>query len=174
MSSTPDFRKAFVARLERACDECSHSIPPKGQGRGNVLANRLGVAPEAVSKWFKGVSKPREGKMRELADLLGVDYAWLETGEEPEVSRKELVIRKKTAGGAIHLVWGHITLDGGHCGDLPEHDPRQDYVDFQAVLRGTVYPICVALGRESAVGQFELIVPARFAEVRVIGVIPAG
>lgn len=173
MSSTPEFRKQFVARLEKACDDCSH-IPPKGEGRQQVIAERLHLAAEAVSKWFKAISMPRPEKMRELANLLGVDHAWLAVGDEPEVDRAERRVRAKQASGAVHLVWGHISLDGGHCGELPEGDPRREYVDFTAILRGSVLPMHICLGREVAVGQFEMLVPREFAELRVVGVIPAG
>lgn len=174
MSSTPEFRKQFVARLEKACDDNRDYIPLKGEGRQQVIAERLGLAAEAVSKWFNGVSMPRPAKMHELADLLKVDTGWLWTGIEPEVDRAERRVRAKEAEGAVHLVWGHITLDGGHCGELPAGDPRREYVDFTAILRGSVMPIHVSLGREVAVGQFELLVPREFPELRVIGVIPAG
>lgn len=173
MSSTPEFRKQFVARLEKACDDCSH-IPPKGEGRQQVIAERLNLAVEAVSKWFKAISMPRPKKMHELANLLNVDVGWLWTGIEPEMDRAERKVRAKEADGAVHLVWGHITLDGGHCGELPAGDPRREYVDFTAILRGTVIPVHVSLGREVAPAQFELQIPREFSELRMIGVIPAG
>ena len=173
MGSTPAFRRAFVARLKQACDE-SKNIPPPGQGRQQVIADSLKVGPEAVSKWFKGVAMPRPDKMAQLADLLDTDQSWLAFGIQPEMDRSERKLHAREADGAIHLVWGLITLAGGHCGEPSARDPRHSFVDFYATLRGSVYPVSVALARQTARDTYEALVPDEYAELRVVVVVPVG
>lgn len=173
MGSNPEFRKAFVARLKQACDE-SKLIPLPGQGRQQFIAERLGVAPEAVSKWFKGVSMPKPDKMTFLAELLEVDQAWLAYGISPEMDRADRKLHAKESSGAVHLVFGMIMMAGGHCGEPSKSDPRSEYVDFYATMRGSVYPMHIALGRETAKDHFEVLLPKEYKDVRCIAVIPGG
>lgn len=173
MASTQDERKAFVERLKWACDESPY-IPPAGEGRGQVLSERLKLAPEAVSKWFKGVSMPRTSKMRQLAELLAVDPAWLHFGQEPKVSSKERKLHGKANDGAMHLVWGMISLAGGMCGTVPSSDEKAEVVDFVATVDNVAYPIHVSLAREVSVDTYEIRLSNRFREVRTIAVIPTG
>lgn len=173
MGSTPEFRMSFVARLKQACDE-SNLIPKVGQGRQQFIAERLGVANEAVSKWFKGVAMPRPDKMHLLAELLEADESWLAFGISPEMNRGERRQHGVNMDGATHLVLGMIMLAGGACGEPSAHDPRRAYVDFYATMRGSVYPMHVSLAREISRDHFELVVPKEYKDVRSIGVMPAG
>lgn len=173
MGSTLEFRRAFVQRLVQACDECD-SIPPPHRGRQQVIADALGLAPEAVSKWFHAVSMPRPNKMEDLATLLQVDPSWLSFGISPEMSRMERKAHAREIDGAVHLVRGMLTLAGAHTGTPGEKDPRSVYVDFYATMRGSVYPIHVSLGRETSKDTFEIALPREFKDVRSIAVIPAG
>lgn len=173
MGSTPEFRKSFVSRLAQASDD-SRLIPPQGRGRQNYIAQRLKVAPEAVSKWFKGVAMPKPDKMAELAEILEVDQSWLAFGLTAEMDRSERRLHAKESDGAVHLVWGMFTLAGGHCGEPSKTDPRSAYVDFYATLRGSVYPIHVSLAREVSRDCFEAILPREYADVHPIVVVPAG
>jgi transcriptional regulator with XRE-family HTH domain len=173
MGSTPDFRRAFVARLKQACDE-SKLIPLPGQGRQQMIADRLKTTAEAVSKWFKGVSMPKPDKMTMLAELLEVDQSWLAYGINPEMDRAERRIHGRESDGAVHLVLGMIMLSGGHCGQPMETDPRSEYVDFYTTMRGAVYPMRVSLAREISRDHYEVLVPKEYKDVRSIGVMPAG
>lgn len=173
MGSTADFRKAFVTRLVQACDE-SKVIPPPYQGRQQEIAKALGVAPEAVSKWFKGVAMPLPAKMAALAALLQVDHSWLAFGLAPEMERSERKVHAREADGAVHLVIGMVLLAGGHCGTPQKSDPRSEYVDFYVTTHGSVFPVHVALGRETSPAEFELLLPKEYADVRCIGVMPVG
>jgi hypothetical protein len=164
VGSTLEFRNAFVKRLIQACEECAH-IPPPHKGRQQYLAEKLGVAPEAVSKWFK---------IERLAELLQVDQSWLTFGISPEMDRKERKAHARDADGAVHLVLGMIMLAGGHCGMPSQRDPRAAYVDFYVTMRGSVYPIHVSLARELSRDHFELLLPREYQDVRSIGVIPGG
>lgn len=173
MGSTAEFRKSFVMRLKQACDESSY-IPPPHKGRQQYLADKIGVAPEAVSKWFKAVSMPRPDKMERLAEILQVDQSWLSFGISPEMDRAERKAHARDVDGAVHLIMGMIMLAGGHCGVPSSRDPRGSYVDFYATVRGSVYPIHISLGRELSRDHYELLVPKEYTDVRCIGVIPAG
>lgn len=171
VGSTPEFRKAFVARLKQACDQ-STIVPPIGRGRQQYIADHLKVGAEAVSKWFKGVAMPRQDKLAHLAELLETDQSWLAFGIKPEMDRKEMRLHARESDGARHLVLGLIMLAGGHCGEPGKTDPRRAYVDFYATLRGSVYPMHVCLARELSSGHYEVLVPREYRDVRVIAVVP--
>jgi len=173
MGSTLEFRKAFVARLEQACDE-AELCPPKNQGRQQYLAKNLNVGPEAVSKWFKGVAMPRPDKMVVLAKLLGTDQSWLAYGVKPEMDKKDLSAHVMEKDGAVHLVLGLIMLAGGHCGQPGSRDPRAHYVDFYATVRGSVSPVSVTLARSVGDSVYEARVPDEHKDARVVVVVPAG
>lgn len=171
MGSTPEFRKAFVARLNQACAE-STIVPQVGRGRQQYLADHLEVGAEAVSKWFKGVAMPRQDKLARLAEILETDQSWLAFGIKPELDRKEMRLHARESDGARHLVLGLIMLAGGHCGEPGKNDPRKAYVDFYATLRGSVYPMHVSLAREVSSGHYEVLVPREYRDVRAIVVVP--
>lgn len=171
MGSTLEFRKAFVTRLKQACDE-SKLIPPPHKGRQQVIAERIGVAPEAVSKWFKAVSMPRPDKMERLAELLLVDPSWLTFGISNEMSRQERKAHAREIDGAVYLVMGLIGLAGGHCGVPGAKDTRGSYVDFYVTLRGSVYPIHICLARELSKDHYEVMLPKEYRDVRCLAVVP--
>lgn len=172
MGSTAEFRVAFVARLQQACDE-AEDVPPPHKGRQQYLADSLGVAPEAVSKWFKARSMPRPDKLERLAELLKVEQTWLAFGVSPEMDRSQRKKHSREVSGAVHLVMGMIMLSGGHCGVPSDKDQRADYVDLYATLQGSVYPVHVCLARELA-NEFEVALPKEFRDVRCIAVVPNG
>jgi transcriptional regulator with XRE-family HTH domain len=159
--------------LKEACDESS-LIPDPGKGRQQMIADRLGVGAEAVSKWFKGVAMPRPDKMAMLADLLETDQSWLTFGIQPELDRSERRLHARESDGAVHYVWGLLALAGGHCGEPSQRDPRAAYVDFYATLRGSVYPLSVRLATDNGRDQFNVTVPVEYRSTRVIVVIPVG
>lgn len=173
MVTTVEHRKGFVQRMTEACDD-SQLIPPHGQGRQRMIAERTGVAQETVSKWFKGVAMPRPEPMRLLCDLLEVEQTWLALGVRTQLNSGERRVQARESEGAVHLVWGHISLSGGHCGAPGQNDPRKDYVDFYATVAGSVYPIHVTLARELSRGRFEYTVPKEVTDVRCIGVTANG
>jgi hypothetical protein len=170
MASTPEFRLAFVARLKQACDESS-IIPPPHQGRQAVIATPMGIAPEAVSKWFKGVAMPNRERMVELAELLDVDESWLDRGVKPEMDRTQRRAHAREASGAADLVRGMAKLSGAAVAEPTKTDPRAGYVDFYCTLNGRMFAIHVSLGRETAQGEYEFLVPNEYADTRTIGVV---
>jgi transcriptional regulator with XRE-family HTH domain len=171
VGSTAEFRKAFVARLKEACD-ASKLVPPPHKGRQQYISQQLGVAPEAVSKWFKGVAMPRPDKIERLAELLQVEQTWLSFGVSPEMDRQERKAHARDVDGAVHLVIGKCMLSGGICGFPGPRDPRAAYVDFYATIRGSVYATHVCLGREVSRDRYELQVPKEYQEVNCVAVIP--
>lgn len=170
MSSTEEFRKAFVVRLREACDG-SKLVPPPHKGRQQYLSQQLGVAPEAVSKWFKAVAMPRPDKMERLAELLQVEQTWLSFGVSPEMDRQERKAHAREVDGAVHYVMGLSMLGGGYCGTPGDRDPRRAYVDFYTTIRGSVYAVHVALGRELSRDRYEITVPHEYQDVNCVAVI---
>lgn len=168
MASTPEFRQAFIERLRQACDE-SANVPPPYKGRQEFIAKALGIASEAVSKWFKGASMPRPDKMVALAELLGVEQSWLAFGLAPEMNRSERKVHVNSLDGAVHVVMGMTMLSGVTCG-IPS-DSKQGLIDFYATIRGAVYPVHVCLGRQIDEDQFEVLLPKDYADVRCVALI---
>lgn len=77
-------RQDFSLRLAQACS----SAGIEEHGRGVVLAKRLGVTPKAVSKWLNAEAMPRQNKIAELAEFLGVSIYWLQYGKSEEIKHK--------------------------------------------------------------------------------------
>lgn len=171
MVTTVDHRKGFVRRLVAACDD-SQLIPPHGQGRQRMIAERTGVAQETVSKWFKGVAMPRPDPLQKLCDLLEAEPEWLVFGVRPPFDSAERRVQARESDGAVHLVWGYIALSGGHCGAPSVNDSRAAYVDMYATISGSVFPIYVSLAQSLSRGRYEFVVPKEYTEVRCIGVVP--
>lgn len=170
MSSTPEFRQEFVARLTQACD-VSEIVPPPFQGRQQMIALRLGLAPEAVSKWFKGISMPRPAKMTELAELLGVDVAWLSMGVNSDMGRAERKTAAKHASAAAMYLRSVMELAGVHCADPNPNDPHFESIDFYANLSGVAMPVRVTLGRQVGDDIYDMPIPNDYSALRHYGVI---
>jgi len=170
----PSNTKAFSNRLKVACDNMGNAIPVKGEGQQVYFAEKMNVTQEAVRKWFSGESKPRAERMRELAQILNVDEAWLALGIEPEVTRHEKAMLGRKADGAVHAVYGLLTMAGGHCAFPEPHDHRGEYVDLYAILNGRQHAIHVCVGREVAKGQYEFVIPREHDDVRCVGVVHNG
>lgn len=166
--------EGFVRRLNQACDDAPHIIPPHGEGRQIELAKRLDMSQEGVRKWFAGESMPRREAMRKLARLLEVEEPWLALGVMPELSREEKVVNARNVDGAVLLSMGLITLAGGACAIPGDNDSRRTYVDFYAILRGTQMAIHICLARVTSPGSWTAIVPREYRDVRTLVVIPLG
>lgn len=167
-------KSAFIQRLEAACDQVPHIIPPYGEGRQIEMAKKMGMSQEGIRKWFAGESHPRRDAMKKLATLLEVDEAWLALGVTPEVTSAEKKLAQRNVDGAVLLVMGYMTLAGASCAQPGDTDPRRAFVDFYAILRGMQFSMHVAYGRETSSGVFILPIPKEFKEARTIGVLPIG
>lgn len=73
-------REEFSARLAQACKTAGLDE----HGRGMALARALSVTSKAVSKWLNAESVPRQEKMNEIANFLGVDVVWLQHGKDSD------------------------------------------------------------------------------------------
>lgn len=163
----------FKQRLQDACDD-STIVPEHGKGRQVAIANRLKVTQEAVRKWFAGEAVPRPAKMRELAEFLEVDEPWLALGIKPELDRHEKRANLMNLNGAVHLVAGLIMLEGGNCAFPGDRDPRREWVDLYAIMRGSQFAIHVSLALELTPGMFSIKIPRNFSDVKCIGVVGLG
>ncbi|EMJ6797637.1 helix-turn-helix domain-containing protein [Morganella morganii] len=70
-------REKFANRLAQAAKEAGYS----DHGKATEIAERLGLSPKAISKWFNAESMPRQDAMENLAKLLRVDVVWLQHGK---------------------------------------------------------------------------------------------
>ena len=76
---------SFADRLRQSMRNAPH-LPEPGRGASSYVAKELGVSNEAVRKWVEGETQPRAHYVRDLADLLKVDYVWLSIGELDDLS----------------------------------------------------------------------------------------
>lgn len=90
----------LASRISEACDLAG--IPKRG--RVVYLARTVGVSVATASCWLSGKHGADEGKVRLIADALGVSFPWLLLGEQCEekldpVARLAGKIRMLPAGG---------------------------------------------------------------------------
>lgn len=140
--------KAFAKRLEQAC--ANHPRAPSGHGQQTwvrkALEERFNVtlSPEAIRKWFAGEARPRTTTMMQLAEVLGVDEAWLALGISPAAEPRAKAKLNALASGAVNLVAGHIQLAGGTIA-YPEKDAG---FDLFAIIEGRQIAIEVKLASQ--------------------------
>ncbi|SPY42744.1 phage repressor [Proteus mirabilis] len=70
-------RERFASRLAQAAKNAGYSE----HGKATEIAEKLGLTPKAVSKWFNAESIPRQDAMNKLAELLRVEVVWLQHGK---------------------------------------------------------------------------------------------
>lgn len=162
--------KGFSQRLNTACDQNQH-IPPYGMGRQTWVKEQMGVSHEAVRKWFLGQSRPRPDKLRQLANVLEVDEAWLALGIKGDLDPREKRARSLNIEGAVNAVTGLLQLNGAHCAFPGETDPAASYVDIYVINRGVQLSIHVSLAKEGPPGQFKFVVPKEYDRCKVVGVV---
>lgn len=162
--------KLFAKRLREACDGHPH-IPAYGQGRQEWIRQKLGVSSEASRKYFAGLSRPKPDKMRVLAKILEVDEAWLSLGIVPDMSPAEKRERNAQADGAVNVVAGLIQLNSGHIAFPGDRDPRAEYVDMYAIMRGQQYAIHVSLAKQISPDVFKFTIPKEYEQCKVVGVV---
>lgn len=163
----------FKDRLNQACDE-SPLVPPHGKGRQLSISAAMEISQEAARKWFAGESKPRPEKMKQLAEYLKVELEWLALGIKPEEDRKQKRASARITEAAVMMVAGLIGMEGGIIAFPGERDPRADYVDMYAIMKGAQYAVYVSLGKDLGDGTYEFITPKNNQDVRTIGFIPEG
>jgi len=160
----------FGKRLNIACD--GHpDVPPYGQGRQTWVKREMEVSNEAVRKWFKDEARPKPGKMKQLADLLGVDEAWLALGIQPEMTPVEKKKRNARVNGSVNIVAGFIQLNGGSIAFPPNDENKVEFVDLYAIIEGQQYAVHVSMAEPMADAQFKFYIPPEVEKIRTIGVV---
>ena len=76
-----DARAAFADRLRVSAREAGCEGANALMTRFNSKYSGASVSAQAVSQWLNGSSMPRHDKIVVLADVLGVDLLWLQTGK---------------------------------------------------------------------------------------------
>ena len=109
--------------------------------------------------------------MRRLASVLEVDEAWLSLGIAPDVGPKERRARNAVADGAVNVLAGLIQMNQGHVAFPPANDPRAEYVDLYAIIRGAQLAIHVALAQEASDGVYRFDIPKEYQDCTVIGLV---
>lgn len=77
----------FAARLELAASEADEAL--RGRGKNSELARRVKrrigdpITADTARRWFEGISRPRYSRIPAIAEVLGVNSEWLESGTAP-------------------------------------------------------------------------------------------
>ncbi|MBP0462416.1 helix-turn-helix transcriptional regulator [Roseomonas sp. PWR1] len=160
--------EAFAERLRRICDTHDRA-ELRSYGRQALIARELDVSEETSRKWFSGVMRPRPGKMKRLAEFLGVDEVWLTLGRDPDVSAREQRILAKNASGAAYFIRGFLEMSGASTSVRSQRDNRE-YIDFFATINGDQVGIFAAFGRELN-NKYIVQFPAEHHELRILAVL---
>jgi hypothetical protein len=171
----------FAKRLNAAADN-NPIIPPYLYGRHKWLKAAIEVkfnvkiTTASMGKWMNGEVKPREDVVRMMAEILKVDEAWLSLGRSPELSPRDEKNRNATASGAVNLLCGLISMNGGHPAFPTEDDARAKaaLIDLYAIIRGAQYAFHVNLAADAGHGDYRFFVPTAFEDAFQIGVIQTG
>lgn len=107
--------------------------------------------------------------MKRLANLFGVDEAWLSLGVAPDIPQKERQARNATADGAVNVFAGLVQMNGGHCAFPSEGDERAGFVDLYTIIRGSQFSVHVAMGVEVTAGVYTFQIPKEYRNCVVMG-----
>ena len=174
---------AFAERFRHACDQNPH-CPAMGKTAGggrlpwleDEYKRRFGEVPSRQSfhKWLTGASRPTLDKAEKLAEMLGVDPAWLWMGHDAALDARAKRARNALADGGVNVVAGLIQMDGGMPAFPEEGDKkaRRGHVDLYAVIKGAHYALHVAAGQPVESGV-KFAVPTR-CDATVLGLIRDG
>lgn len=171
----------FARRLSSASDN-NPNVPALHFGRlvwvKAQLKSRfdIDVSKETVRKWYWGEAKPRDEKLRAIAQILEVDEAWLSLGIAPDLAPREQKKRVAEASGAVLLLAGLIQMAGGHPAFPDEDDDAaaRDHIDLYAIIRGAQYRFHVTLAQQLENGDLRFNVPSNHEGAFQVGVIPEG
>ncbi len=142
---------AFAKRLNAASDN-NPNVPPMYHGRYPYVVDEmrkrgLSTTTETIRRWYHGEAIPSKEKMPALAQLLGVDEAWLSVGAGDEKPSRRSVA-KRADNPLTTILATLITNDGGTIA-WPADDDRQAVegaVDIYAMIKGVKYAFRVAAG----------------------------
>jgi len=91
VAPSPDqVQKTFTERLKRLARRLDGY--PGDRGAQGWLAQKFGLKPQAVGKWWRGEAMPKGSRMTEVAKTLKTNVAYLrgETSDEPDTLLVEL------------------------------------------------------------------------------------
>lgn len=173
--------EAFGRRMQSACDANPH-VPDMNYGRLTWLQValqekfRLAVSVESVRKWMNGEARPRPASLSKIAQVLGVDEAWLSLGIQPDMSQRERKARNATADGVVNVLAGFIQMAGGHPAFPAADDERAERqaIQLYAIIKGANYAINVSLAKLLPDNTYLFHVPTTHDSIFVIGVIECG
>lgn len=69
-------REAFAKRFRLALKEAGYELHQQKE-----IGELFGISGPAVRKWWEGTALPASTRIKEVADTLGVERAWLQDGE---------------------------------------------------------------------------------------------
>lgn len=161
----------FAFRFNQAIE--GHKMaPPTPFGRQawviKKLKNETGlsVSPNTMSKWFKGLAKPRQDNIRKIAKVLEVDEIWLAMGQKPVApSNDSREVAAKARGGALALA-GMLEMMGGRV-TFPDDDNSP--VDMQVNYAGRTFEAVVVSPKETD-KDWTILVPEPVGGARVLAV----
>ncbi|PWG15837.1 hypothetical protein [Salibaculum griseiflavum] len=164
----------FAARLNQAI-EAYPTAPPTPHGRLSWLKRELErqgtkVSLNTVHKWIKGMSRPREDKMRDLARFLKVDEVWLSLGRRPLQSSQaepEITARAK---GAVLYVAGLVEVAGGRV-NFPATN-QKDPTSIQVDLGDGPIGVVVVTPQSHDEATISFVVPEPVGQDRIWAVVP--
>ena len=74
-----DYNKAFADRFNKVLDK--HGLPPRNQGRIQIIADMFLLSHAGAGKWVNGLSIPSKSKLKDIASRFQVSHEWLAFGK---------------------------------------------------------------------------------------------
>lgn len=95
--SDKNYNQDFAERFNEVLD--GHGIPPRNQGRIQVVSDMFLISHAGAGKWVNGVSSPAKARMKDIASRFNVSYEWLAFGSgeksaEPKKNHEAGILRK--------------------------------------------------------------------------------
>lgn len=167
----------FANRLN-AVSATHPEVPPSNYGRLGWFADEFAkrgddVSKEMVRKYFAGENKPRQKRLALLAEILGVDEAWLSLGKSADLQTKRAALRNTQVAGVVNVVAGMIQMHGGSPAFPDESDARaqREQIDLYAIIRGGQYALHIALAEADGDGFLFRLPPGLGENTLALGVV---
>lgn len=162
--------KAFAERMKNACDR-NDMAPSENGGRlvwiqEELKRRGMEVALQSIHRWYHGRARPRNEKMKLLAQVLGVDEGWLSMGGLDEFAFKMTKPRRPVLDGSVYVVMGLMQLSNISCGWPDEDDAPA--VHFSSILGGEHRRFHVAYAFDRPDGEVTLHIPIEHAKFTVV------
>ncbi len=92
-----EYNQDFAKRFNEVLD--SHGLPPRNQGRIQIVADMFLISHPGAGKWINGLSAPTKARMKDIASRFNVSYEWLAFGKgepsaEPKKNQEAGILRK--------------------------------------------------------------------------------